>query len=135
MRKWEKMDYSQTPKLATKRQFLAGVLLILGLLLLAFSFVGFANSTQVANWTPQEAREYQASSKNLHRLSHEYARKASTNEGQKVKAELQEAQQQYQKLRTNLDSAIARPRRFTWFARLGGLLLMAAGIAAFLYRQ
>ena len=128
------MDQWKSPKPAAKREILAGVLVVLGLLLLGLSFVGFANTPGVANWTPDEAREYQAASSNLHRLSHEYTQKVSTNEGQKVKAELHEAQQQYQKLRTNLDAAIARPKRFTWFARLGALSLITAGIAAFFYR-
>jgi hypothetical protein len=120
--------------LTNKRQILVGILLLLGLLLLGVSFVGFGYSSSAANWSPDQAREYQAASSNLHRLSHEYAQKAATGEGQKVRAELSEAQQHYQRLRENLDAAIERPKRLTWFARMAALILIAAGIAAFFYR-
>lgn len=116
------------------RLILCGLLVVLGLVLFAISFVWPAFSTRSASWSTEQAVEYQAASANLHRLSHEYARTAGTEKSRQVRAELDKAQSDFATLSGDLESAIARPKRLAWYLRIGAALLVAAGAAGIFYR-
>jgi hypothetical protein len=112
---------------------LCGLLVIVGLVLFAVSFVWPGSSTRNSAWSTDQAVEYQAASANLHRLSHEYARTAGTDEAQKVRAELEKARKDFDGLSTDLESAIARPKRLAMFLRIGACALVLIGAAGFFY--
>jgi hypothetical protein len=112
---------------------LCGLFVIVGLVLFAVSFVWPGSSARNSAWSADQATEYQAASVNLHRLSHEYARTAGTNEAQQVRAELEKARKDFDGLSTDLESAIARPRRLAMFLRIGACAMVFAGAAGFFY--
>jgi hypothetical protein len=134
MRRNESFGPLEPRKPLNLRPILCGLAVILGLVLFAVSFVWPASSTRSASWSTEQAVEYQAASANLHRLSHEYARTAGTNEAQQVRAELDKAQSDFATLSDDLESAIARPKRLAWYLRIGATLLVAAGAAGIFYR-
>ena len=115
------------------RPILCGLAVILGLILFAASFIWPKSSTRSANWSTEQAVEYQAASANLHRLSHEYARTAGTDEAQKVRAELDKAQSDFATLSEDLESAIRRPKRLAWYLRIGAAILVVAGAVGVFY--
>ena len=89
---------------------LSGLLVIVGLVLFAVSFVWPGSSSRTSAWSADQAKEYQAASANLHRLSHEYARTAGTDEAKQVRAET-EGRNGLRRLERRTESAIARPKR------------------------
>jgi hypothetical protein len=115
------------------RPILCGLVVIVGLVLFAASFVWPSSSTSTAAWSTEQAVEYQTASKNLHSLSHEFARAAGTEEAQKVRAELDKAKSEFATLSEDLESAIARPKRLSWYLRIGACLMVLAGAAGFFY--
>ena len=115
------------------RPILSGLAVIAGLVLFAVSFVSPATSTRSAAWSTEQAVEYQSASSNLHRLSHEYARAAGTDEANRVRAELDKAQSEFDVLSDDLESAIARPKRLAWYLRIGACLMVFVGAAGFFY--
>jgi hypothetical protein len=115
------------------RPILSGLLVIAGVVLFAVSFIWSAASTRSAVWSTEQAVEYQAASSNLHRLSHEYARTAGTEEAKQVRAELDKAQSEFATLSDDLESAIARPKRLAWYLRIGACVLALVGAVGFFY--
>jgi hypothetical protein len=109
---------------------LSGLLVIVGLVLFTVSFVWPGSSSRTSAWSADQAKEYQAASANLHRLSHEYARTAGTDEAKKVRAELEKARTDFDGLSDELESAISRPKRIAILMRIGGVALAVAGAAA-----
>jgi hypothetical protein len=116
------------------RPIASGFAVIAGLVLFAVSFIWPAASTQSAAWSTERAVEYQSASSNLHRLSHEYARTAGTEESKQVQAELDKAKSEFATLSEDLESAIARPKRLAWYLRIGAAILVAIGAAGIFYR-
>jgi hypothetical protein len=115
------------------RPILCGLAVMAGLVLFAASFVWPASSTGSTAWSTEQAVEYQKASKNLHSLSHKYARTEGTEESKKVRAELDKAQSEFATLSEDLESAIARPKRLAWYLRIGATILVAAGAVALFY--
>jgi hypothetical protein len=115
------------------RPILSGLAVIAGLILFAISFVWPATSSRSAAWTTEQAVEYQSASSNLHRLSHEYARTAGTEQSKQVRAELDKAQSEFATLSDDLESAIARPKRLAWYLRIGACVMVLAGATGFFY--
>jgi hypothetical protein len=115
------------------RPILCGLLVVVGLVLFAVSFVWPGSSTRSAGWSTDQAVKYQTASTNLHRLSHEYARTTGTDKAPQVRAELQKAQSEFSELGGELESAIARPKRLAMMLRIGGLALAAIGAVGVFY--
>lgn len=111
----------------------SGLAVIAGLVLFAVSFIWPATSTQSADWSTEQAVEYQSASSNLHRLSHEYARTAGTEESKQVQAELDKAKSEFATLSGDLESAIARPKRLAMYLRIGACVMALVGAAGFFY--
>jgi hypothetical protein len=116
------------------RPLLAAGLLLAGTALLAFSFVWTTISRGQGNWSQEQALRYQAASARLHSLSHKYARPAEEGTSAAAQEELKNAQIEYERLRTDLDAAIAHPSRIAFWFRIVGAALAAAG-AYDLYRN
>jgi hypothetical protein len=116
-------------------QPLSAVLLVIaGLALIASSFIWPIVSTSVSGWTQEQALQYQAASARLHSLSHEFAHAAQQGNDQTLQTELDKTQAEYEVLRSQLESAMDRPRRVAWLLRLGGLLLAGVGVANLYFR-
>jgi hypothetical protein len=115
-----------TSKLA-RGEVIAGLLLASGLALVAWSFIWTSVSGRPAGWSQEQAREYQAASAKLHGLSHEYVHESERGNEGAVRAELEQAQAEYDVLRGQLESAMHRPRRIALVMRFGGLLLIVIG--------
>jgi hypothetical protein len=114
-------------------QALSILLLVIGAGFVVWSFVKPSLSSARAAWTQEHADAYQVTAIKLHGLAHEAIHATGSAKEREVKAELEKAQAEYDVLRTQLESAIARPNRIAWMLRIGGILLMAAG-AGVLYR-
>jgi hypothetical protein len=106
--------------------FAAGTLLV-GIGLLAFSFVWSTISRGQGNWSEEQALRYQAASARLHSLSHKYARPPEEGSAATAREELKNAQIEFQRLRSDLDAAIARPGRIALWLRVVGAVLAAVG--------
>ncbi|HJQ79969.1 MAG TPA: hypothetical protein VJ828_08445 [Lacipirellulaceae bacterium] len=115
------------------RPILCGVAVIVGLVLFVVSFVWPTASTNSTVWSTEQAVEYQSASSNLHRLSHEYARTAGTEESKQVQAELDKAKSEFATLSGDLESAIARPKRLAWYLRIGACVMVVVGAVGFFY--
>jgi hypothetical protein len=99
----------------------------------AISLIWPGRSTTSTAWSNADALKYQAASAKLHRLSHEFAHAVGTDNGPRVQAELDKAQSEYSLLRSELDSAMARPKFMAMILRVGGLVLTAAGVSGLIY--
>jgi hypothetical protein len=114
---------------------ICGLFVIVGLVLFAVSFVWPGSTARNSAWSADEAVEYQSASANLHRLSHEYARTAGTDKAQQVRAELEKARRDFDGLSTDLERAIARPKRLATFLRIAACAMVFAGAAGFFYTK
>jgi hypothetical protein len=100
---------------------IGGILLILGSLLLPTSVTGRAG------WSPEQAKKYQEAAVKLHSLSHASLHTSPEADQPAKRKELQQAEADYNAIRSQLDSAIARPKKITWAIRLAGVALVAIG--------
>jgi hypothetical protein len=103
------------------------LLLIAGLLLIGVSFIWPSSSTNGGGWTPKQAKQYQAASEKLHSLSHAALHPTSDTDLKAQRRELEQAQADYSVIRSQLDSAIAWPRRVAIAMRIVGILMGATG--------
>jgi Flp pilus assembly protein TadB len=117
------------------RTALAIALIATGLLLVVASVIIPAGAAAGTNWSPEQAKQYQAASVKLHSLSQSSAA-ATPEKRRELKSQLQDAEKDYASRRADLDSAIGRPNRMRWFLRLAGVVVAAAGGAcAYLSRK
>jgi cytochrome c biogenesis protein CcdA len=117
------------------RTALAIALIALGLLLVMVSVIMPAGTAGGTNWSPEQAKQYQAASVKLHSLSHSSA-SANPEKQRELKNQLQEAEKDYASRRADLDSAIGRPTRVRWILRMVGIAVAAAGgVSAYLSRK
>jgi hypothetical protein len=133
MRRSESFEPLEPREPLNLRPILGGLVVIVGLVLFAVSFVWPTSSSSSTTWSTEQAIEYQTASKNLHSLSHEYARAAGTEEAQEVRAKLDKAKSEFATLSEDLESAIARPKRLAWYLRIGACVMVLAGAAGFFY--
>ncbi len=111
---------------------MAAGLLAVGILLLAVSFFWPGQSVSRAAWSPDQAKAYQDASLKLHSLSQETIAKAGANKAFREK--FAEAEAEYKIIRSQLDSAIDRPKHITLAIRITGSLLAIAGLML-IYRR
>ena len=117
-----------------RRTGLAIALIAVGLLLVAASVFLPEAATRGTNWSPEQAKQYQAASVKLHSLSHTAAR--SPEKQEELRKQLQDAEKEYASRRADLDAALNRPHRVTFMLRVAGVFLAAAGgISAYLSRK
>ncbi len=109
-------------------QVLSGVLLLSGIGLIAWSLILPALSNGRRSWSQEQARQYQMTAIRLHGLSHDMVHAAEQGSEEATRAELDKAQTEYDLLRRQLESAMARPRYIAWLLQIGGVLLAAAGV-------
>jgi hypothetical protein len=108
------------------RKSLAALLVLIGLGTIALSFLSPGKTSQQQAWSDTQAQQYQATSAKLHALSHEISH-ATPEQKQAVQDQLNKTQAEYNALRGELESAIARPNRVAWAMRIAGLLCVAVG--------
>jgi hypothetical protein len=101
-------------------------LILVGVAVIALSFVWPTNASQRGGWSLEQARRYQAAAIKLHGLSHDVAH-ASADREAAIRAELNSAKTEYGALRNDLDAAISRPRRWSWILRTAGILALILG--------
>lgn len=111
------------------RAIAGGALILLGLVVVAASYLPVGPMASRGNWSQQQAQEYQAASAQLHALSNKYANEAMSGNPHAMRAEVDEAKAHFDDLKTQLESAQNRPRLIAWLMRFGGALLAAIGAA------
>jgi hypothetical protein len=128
------MADSDPAKEPAKHSTLAAALLAGGILFLAVSFFWPGQSVSRAAWSPEQAKAYQAASVRLHSLSQETVASAGSNNDKGVREKLEKAEAEYKAIRSQLDSAIDRPKYITFAIRILGSLLAIAGMTM-IYRR
>jgi hypothetical protein len=116
------------------RAIVAVVLLVVGIGIVALSFVWPRVANSRANWSTDQARQFQAAAARLHSLSHQHAHQSRQSDPQKMNSELELAKTEYQLLEGQLEAARARPKNVAFGLRVAGVASMAAG-ALGLYRS
>jgi hypothetical protein len=106
---------------------LSVLLLLIGAGLVIWSFVKPSLASARAAWSQEQADAYQESASKLHGLAHEAIHAAGSEKERGIKADLEKAQAEYNILRSQLETAMARPNRVAWILRIAGILVMAAG--------
>jgi hypothetical protein len=110
----------------------AAMLIVAGIGAIATSFVWPGKASRLSGWSNEQAQLYQAASTKLHSLLHEIA-KAPADRKQGVQDQLKSSQAEYDALRSELESAMSRPRHLSWILRTFGALLVVGG-GIILYR-
>lgn len=113
------------PELAGRKSP-ATVLIVVGVAMIAVSFVWPTKASQRGAWSLEQAMRYQAATMKLHGLSHDVAHATPDREAA-VREELNEARADYDALRKDLDAALSRPRRWAWLLRAAGILTLLLG--------
>lgn len=106
----------------------AASLLIGGILLVLASFFWPGQSSSRAAWSNEQAKAYDAASVKLHSLSQETVAAAGSNDEKALRAKVARAEAEYKVLRSQLDSAIDRPKHITLTLRIVGTLMAIAGL-------
>jgi threonine/homoserine/homoserine lactone efflux protein len=128
------MADNEQPKQPARHSSLAAVLLAGGILLLVVSFFWPGQSVSRSAWSPEQAKAYQAASVKLHGLSQETVAAAGSNNDKANREKLARAESEYKAIRSQLDSAIDRPKYMTYALRIFGSLFAIAGLAL-IYRH
>jgi hypothetical protein len=125
---------NEQAKPPSRQLSLEAFLLAGGILLLAVSFFWPGQSLSRSAWSPEQAKAYQAASVKLHGLSQETVAAAGSNNDKANREKLAQAEAEYKAIRSQLDSAIDRPKYITYALRIFGSLLAIAGLAL-IYRR
>jgi hypothetical protein len=128
------MAGSEQQKKPAQQSSLAAGLLAVGILLLAVSFFWPGQSVSRAAWSIEQAKAYQAASLKLHSLSQETVAKAGSDKDKALREKFVEAEAEYKAIRSQLDSAIDRPKHITRAIRIAGSLMAIAGLTL-IYRR
>jgi hypothetical protein len=108
----------------------AGVALILASILLP------KRALNNGSWSQEQAQAYQAASVKLHSLSHSSLHPSPDDDPAAMHQELEQANKDYQAIRAQYDTALARPQKIVWILRgVGVALLVAGGFAAYCMRN
>jgi hypothetical protein len=105
---------------------LAALSLVAGIGLILLSVFWPSGSVSHANWSPEQAKQYQQASLKLHSLSHAPNTQTETAQ-QAYHRDLKQAESDYQAIRAKLDSAIDGSSTFLRTLRWGGAVLAAIG--------
>jgi len=127
------MVSSEPRKTLSWQQVAASLLLAIGCALVSLSFAWPRVAGGSAAWPKDQALRYQRAAANLHSLSHKYAQAAAQGDERAVRRELEQAHGEYSEVRSELDSAMARPKRLATIIRALGLVLAVVGAVAFYY--
>jgi len=117
-----------------RQSSLAAILLAAGILLFLVSFFWPGQSMSRGAWSPEQAKAYEAASVKLHGLSQETVASAGSEKEKSLRAKVEQAEAEYKVLRSQLDSAIDRPKHVTLALRICGSLLAIAGLTL-IYRR
>jgi len=128
------MADNEQSKQPARQSSLAAVLLAGGILLLVVSFFWPGQSVSRSTWSPEQAKAYQAASVKLHGLSQETVAAAGSNNDKANREKLARAEVEYKAIRSQLDSAIDRPKYITYAMRIFGSLFAIAGLTL-IYRH
>jgi len=109
------------------------ILLTSGIVLILLSLFWPTGTVSHANWSPDQAKQYQAASVKLHGRSHASVHPSPDADPQAMRKELQQAEADYKAIRTQLDSAINGPKRFALALRAAGIAILVAGGAGMYY--
>lgn len=120
---------------STRRLAVPYILLSGGVALILFSFMLPARLLSQSNWTPEQAKQYQAASLKLHSLSHASLHSTPEADREAQQNQLKQADADYQAIRSQLDSATKRPKNIAFAMRiLGAGLLIVGGITLYFTR-
>jgi hypothetical protein len=122
------MADNEQEKQPARHSIFAIALLAGGILLFALSFVWPGQAASRAAWSPEQAKAYDAASIKLHSLSQETVAGAGSNNAKALRAKVDQAEAEYKVLRSQLDSAIDRPKHITLALRISASLLAIVGL-------
>jgi hypothetical protein len=114
------------------------VAIILGLGLVALSFLWVTVSPPENRWTDEQAKEHRQNVALYHQLQHTVggaqgkSASAAKTGSQPTKEDLERARQRWQESDTALRAAQAAGPRTAWWLRVAGLTVTAIGVAAIL---
>jgi hypothetical protein len=128
------MADNEPAKEPSRQSSLTAALLAGGILLLLVSFFWPGQSVSRAAWSSEQAKAYQAASVKLHSLSQETAATPGSNSNKTNRDKLAQAETEYKAIRSQLDSAIGRPKYITLALRIVGTMMAIAGLAL-IYRR
>jgi len=111
------------------------LLLAGGVALVALSFIWPGEATSRANWSPEQAKAFSAARAKLHSASNETIRAAGSNNQKSARDKLDVAKAEFDSLRDQLESAIARPKHIALALRIAGFLLAAIGASLIYYKS
>jgi hypothetical protein len=121
------MTRHESPEELDWRAALPFVCLVAGIVFLLLS-VGLPKRTlNKGSWSQEQAEKYQAASVKLHSLSLALLHPSPDSDPAAQRKELEQAEKDYQAIRSQLDSALARPSQITWILRGIGMALLAIG--------
>jgi hypothetical protein len=98
-----------------------------GIVLILLSLIWPTAAVSHGNWSPEKAKQYQSAAVKLHSLSHASLHASPDADQQAMRNELQQAEKDYQAIRSQLDSAIERPKHLAWALRVAGVALAISG--------
>jgi hypothetical protein len=128
------MADNEQVKQPARQSSLAIALLAGGILLFALSFVWPGQSASRAAWSPEQAKAYDVASIKLHSLSQETVAAAGSNNAKALRSKIDQAEAEYKAIRSQLDSAIDRPKHITLALRISATLLAIVGLTL-IYRR
>ena len=128
------MSSNEPAKQPARQSSLGAGLLATGVLILLVSFFWPGQSASRAAWSPEQAKAYEAASVKLHSLSQETVGAAGANGQKALREKLDKAEAEYKAIRSQLDSAIDRPKYITYALRILGSLFAITGLTL-IYRR
>jgi hypothetical protein len=129
------MAVSEPTQKPARQSPLAAILLGGGILVLVVSFFWPGQTISRAAWSDEQAKAYQTASVKLHSLSHETTAAAANATADKaLREKLDKAQAEYKAIRSQLDSAIDRPKYVTFAMRIAACLMAIVGLTL-IYRR
>jgi flagellar basal body-associated protein FliL len=107
------------------------ILIAVGVALLGLSFASFVHSDGRSVWTEEKAVQYQQAAATFHQLAHEAGHLGGSEDSTRVNDNLQQAQSDFEQLRTELESARRGSIHWPVLLRIAGTTLAVAGAISF----
>jgi predicted PurR-regulated permease PerM len=113
---------------SSRQSSVSFVVLLIGVVLIGVSLVLPKYATGRSQWSDEQAFQYQATSAELHSLSHQFADASESGANdQEIELRLQSAQEEFERLHSQLEAARQSPARLATIMQLLGSVMVAIG--------